>query len=204
MGGALWHLEGVRLATGGMDPQKHSIGCLHGASKFGEGNWFPLEFQLGDGRGKWRLPAPLFSHRALSFQGSTTLPPGILSPSPFSESRAVDFYIPDVKSCWLSELTQSSPSAFASQISGGSALPRGLPLHHPSSLLPVRVAHTASPPFLPSSVGLLSMLGSRESILLVFQRFSGLSRLMWVESKRSAGRGEPSVLLYRHLFSQVW
>ena len=27
-------------------------------------NWFPLEFRLGDGRGKWRFPAPLFPQRA--------------------------------------------------------------------------------------------------------------------------------------------
>ena len=33
----------------GMDPQKHSIGCFHGESKFREGNWFPLGFWLGDG-----------------------------------------------------------------------------------------------------------------------------------------------------------
>ena len=114
-------------------------------------------------------------------------------------AELLTFNIPDVKSCWLSELTQSGPSAFASQISGGSALPRGLPLHHPSSLLPVRVARTASPPFLPSSVGLLSMLGSRESVLLVFWQFSGLFRQMWVESKRSAARGKPSVLPHSHL-----
>ena len=43
------------------------------------------------------------------------------------------------------------------------------------------------------------MLGSRESVLLVFWQFSGLFRQMWVESKRSAGRGEPSILLRRHL-----
>ena len=40
---------------GGMDPQKHSVGCLHGTSKFGDGHWFPLEFWLRDGRGRWHL-----------------------------------------------------------------------------------------------------------------------------------------------------
>ena len=74
-----------------------------------------------------------------------------------------------------------------------------LPLHRPASLPPVRVACTASLPFLPSSMGLLSTLGSGESILLVFWQFSGLFRQMWVESKCSAGHGEPSVLLCRHL-----
>ena len=88
-------------------------------------------------------------------------------------------YIPDVKSHWLSEFRESGPSTF----SRGSALPGGLPLHYPGFLLPVCVAHTSSPPFLPSSVGLFSMLGSGESVLLVFWQFSGLFRQMWVESK---------------------
>ena len=82
---------GWRQTVGGMDPQKHSIGCLGGASKFGEGNWFSLGCRVGDGRGKWRLPAPLFPCQALSLQASTTLPPSILLPSPLSESKAVDF-----------------------------------------------------------------------------------------------------------------
>ena len=52
------------------------------------------------------------------FQGSTTLPPGVLLPSPLSRAELLTFNIPDVKSCWLSELTQSGPSAFASQTRG--------------------------------------------------------------------------------------
>ena len=48
-GGALLHRERVRTAAGGMDPQKHSLGCLGGASKFLDRNWFPLGFCLGDG-----------------------------------------------------------------------------------------------------------------------------------------------------------
>ena len=51
--------EGGR-PVGGMDPQKYRVGCLCGASKFGDGNWFLLEIRLGDGRGRWRWPAPLF------------------------------------------------------------------------------------------------------------------------------------------------
>ena len=62
-GGALQHQEGGR-PVGGLDPQKHSVGHLRGASKFGDGNWFPLGFQLGDGRGRWRWPVPLFPLRA--------------------------------------------------------------------------------------------------------------------------------------------
>ena len=44
----------------GMDPQEHSVGCLHGASKLHDGNCFPLGFWLGDGQGRWCFPAPLF------------------------------------------------------------------------------------------------------------------------------------------------
>ena len=48
--GALRHWEGGRHIRG-MDPQKHSGGCLRGASKFPEGNWFPLGFWLGMDKG---------------------------------------------------------------------------------------------------------------------------------------------------------
>ena len=50
-----------------------------------------------------------------------------------------------------------------------------LPLR-PGSLPPVRGAHTAWPPFLPSSMGLSSALGSRDSVLLILWRFSGFFR----------------------------
>ena len=77
---------------GGMDPQKHSFGRVRGASKFGDRNWFRLEFWLGDGRGRWHWPVPLFLTELSSVElGSATLPPGVLSPSLLSESRAVDF-----------------------------------------------------------------------------------------------------------------
>ena len=73
---------------------------------------------------------------------------------------------PDVKSCSLLEHTLSGPSALASQtrrlcFAGGPPL-------HPGSLPPVCVARIASPPFLPSSVDLSSVLGSGDSVLLVF------------------------------------
>ena len=96
VGGVLQHWEGS-CSTGreagrqsGMDPQKHSIGSLRRASNFGDGNWFPLGFRLGNGRGRWRWSATLFPAQLSSvFQGSTTLPPVVLLPSR-SLNRAVD------------------------------------------------------------------------------------------------------------------
>ena len=69
VGGALLHLEGGRPIRG-MDPQKHSVGHLPSASKFGGGNRFPLEFRLRDGRGKWCLPALLSTSVLLGFNNS--------------------------------------------------------------------------------------------------------------------------------------
>ena len=97
-------------------------------------------------------------------------------------AELLTYNIPDDKSLWLSKLTLSGSSAFASQTRGLTLL-GGLPLHRPVSLLPVCGARTASLPFLPSSMGLSSTLGSGESVLLVFWRFSWLFRQMWVESK---------------------
>ena len=162
----------------------------------GIGSLWDFGWGMGEGYGaSQRLCFP--PSRALS---SRTQQLSLLVPSRSPRSpreQLLTFNIPDV-SHWLSELTQSGPSAFASQ-TRGSALQGGLPLHYPSSLPPVRGACTASQPFLLSSVGLSSTLGSRQSVLLVFWQLFGLFRQMWVESKRSAGGGEPSVLLHRHL-----
>ena len=137
-------------------------------------NWFPLGFWLGDVRGRWRWPAPLFPAKLSSaLRGSTTLPPVVLQPSVL-QAELLAYNLPDVKSRLLSEHTPSGPSAFASQTQG-LCLAGGPPLR-PGSLPPVRGARTASPPFLPSSVGLLSVLGSGEYILLVFWWFCGLFR----------------------------
>ena len=170
-GGALWHQEGVRLARG-MDPQKHSVGCFRGASNFPGRNWFTLGFWLGDGRGRWCWRVPLFPAKLSSVvPGSTTLPPRC---PPVLRAELLAYNFPDVKSHLLSEHTLSGPSAFASQ-TRGLCLAGGPPLR-PGSLPPVYVARTTSPPFLPSSVGLSSALGSGDSVLLVFWRFSGLFR----------------------------
>ena len=131
-GGVLWHREGVRPATGGMDPQKHSVGCLRGASKFPGRNWFPLGFWLGDGRGRWRRRAPLFPAKLSSVVwGSTTLPPLSYSP-PVFRAELFTYNLPDVKSRLLSEHTPSGPSTFASQtrglcLAGGPPLRPGSP-----------------------------------------------------------------------------
>ena len=87
--GALQHREGGR-PIGGMDPQKHSVGSLHGASKFGDRNWFPWDFtwEMGEGDGTGQcLCSP--SELSSVFLGSTPLPPSVLLPS-CSPSRAID------------------------------------------------------------------------------------------------------------------
>ena len=84
------------VATGGRQTRWRD-GCTEtqcwafvGASKFGDRNWFPLGLRLGDGRGGGHLPTPFFPAELRSvFWGSTTFPPGVLSPS-HSPSRAVD------------------------------------------------------------------------------------------------------------------
>ena len=66
--------------------------CLLGASKFSDGNSFPWNFGWGMGEEDGTCQC-LCSPAELSsvFVGSTTLPPGVLSPSLLSESRAVGF-----------------------------------------------------------------------------------------------------------------
>ena len=102
----------------------------------------------------------------LSFPLSSSLPA--------FRAELLTYDLPDAKSRLLSEHTPSGPSAFASQ-TPGLCLAGGPPLC-PGSLLPVHAACTASPPFLPSSVGLSSALDSRDSVLLILWWFSGLFR----------------------------
>ena len=71
--GALLHLEGAGPWEGWIH-RSTALGFLRGSSKFGVRNLFPLGFRLGDGRGRWRLPAPLFLTELSSvFRESTTL-----------------------------------------------------------------------------------------------------------------------------------
>ena len=112
-------------------------------------------------------------------------------------AELLTFNLSDVKSHWLSELIQSSPSTFASQSQGlclarqAAPLPRLLPTSafsvHGLSAFPILFCGPLVYAWLP------------ESVLLVLWQFSGLFRLMWVESKQSAGQGEPSFLLRHHL-----
>ena len=178
-GGALRQREGFRPAARGMDPQKHSVGCLQGASQFPGRNWFPLGFWLGDGRGRWRWQAPLFPAKLRFFVwGSTTLPP-VSSHSPHSpRAELFTFTIPDVKSRWLSEHTPSGPYAFASQTRG--LCLAGRPPLRSGSLPLVLVARTTSPPFLPSSMGLSSGLAPETPFCSSSGGFLGyLGRCRW-------------------------
>ena len=114
-----------------------SEGWIHrstalGACTFRDGNWFPLGFWLGDERGRWHLPSHFPCGAELCPFGAQqlSLP---MSSHPLHSPRAelLTFNIPDVKSRWLSELTESGPSAFASQTSGGVPCPWGCPCTAP-------------------------------------------------------------------------
>ena len=89
-------------------------------------------------------------------------------------AELLTYDLPDAKSRLLWEHSLSGPSAFASQTRG--LCLAGEPPLRPGSLPPVRGARTASPPFLPSSVGLSSAFGSSDSLLVILWRFSGLFR----------------------------
>ena len=106
--------------------------------------------------------------------GAQQLSLPLSSSLPAFRAELLTYDLPDAKSRLLSEHTLSGPSAFASH-TWGLCLAGGPPLC-PGSLPPVRAVHIASPPFLPSSMGLLSALGSGDSVLLVFWWFSGLVR----------------------------
>ena len=85
---------------------------------FGEGNWFPLEFRLGDGRAKWRLPAPC-SPTELCPSGAQQFSLPVSSRPPHSpRAELLTFNIPGVKSNWLSELTQSRSPLLQARLQG--------------------------------------------------------------------------------------
>ena len=117
---------------------------------------------------------PLFPAKLSSAFGAQQLSLPLSSSPPILPAELLAYNLPDVKSQLLWEHTPTGPSAFASQ-TRGLCLASGPPLRS-GSLPPVRGARTASPPFLPSSLGLSCALGSGDSVLLVFWRFSGLFR----------------------------
>ena len=106
--------------------------------------------------------------------GAQQLSLPLSSSLPTFRAELLTYDLPDAKSRLLSEHSPSGPSAFASQTRG--LCLAGEPSLRPGSLPPVHGACTASPSFLPSSVGLSSALGSGDSVLLILWRFSGLFR----------------------------
>ena len=110
----------------------------------------------------------------LCCQGAQQLSLPLSSSLPAFRAELLTYDLLDAKSCLLSEHSPSGPSAFASQ-TRGLCLASELPLHS-GSLPPVHGVRTASLPFLHSSVGLSSALGSGDSVLLILWRFSGLFR----------------------------
>ena len=123
-GGALWHWERVRPA-GGMDPQKHSFGCLRGASKFPGRNWFPLGFWLGDEEGRWRWRAPLSLQSCALLSGAQQLSLPLSSSPPALQAELLTYNLPDVKSRLLSGHILA-PLLLQSRL-GASALLAGCP-----------------------------------------------------------------------------
>ena len=107
-------------------------------------------------------------------QGVQQLSLPLSSSLPTFRVELLTYDLLDAKSRLLWEHSPSGPSAFASQTRG--LCLGGEPPLHPGSLPPVRGARTAPPPFLPSSLGLSSALGSGDSVLLILWWFSGLFR----------------------------
>ena len=153
-----------------------------GASKFPgrTGSLWDLGWGMGEGDGAGKPLCSLPSCALSSGVQQLSFP--LSSSPPFLQAELLTYNLPDVKSRSLSEHTPHGPSAFASQTRGALLGWRATP-PPPGSLPPVHGARTTSPPFLPSYVGLSSALGSGDSVLLVFWRFSVLFRQVYVESK---------------------
>ena len=129
----------------------------------------------GGWAGEMALASAFVPHQTeLGCQGAQQLSLPLSSSLPTFRAELLTYDLPDAKSRLLSEHSPSGPSAFASQTRG--LCLAGEPPLRPRSLPPARGARAASPPFLPSSVGLSSALGSGDSVLLILWRFSGLFR----------------------------
>ena len=173
-GGALWQRRESDPPPQGWIPRSTALGvCAEQASFLaGTGSLWDFGWGMGDGDGAGQRlcspPSCALSSRAQQLSLPLSSSPTVL------QAELLAYNLPDVKSLLLLEHTPFGPSTFASQ-TRGLCLAGGLPLC-PSSFPPVCGARTSSPPFLPSSVGLLSALGSRDSVLLILWRFSGLFR----------------------------
>ena len=111
--------------------------------------------------GEMALASAFVLHQAeLCRQGAQQLSLPLSSSLPAFRAELLTYDLPDAKSRLLWEHSPSGPSAFASQTQG--LCLAGEPPLRPGSLPPVRGARTASPPFLPSSVGLSSAFGSSD------------------------------------------
>ena len=152
---------------------------MQASSLAGTSSLWDFGWGMGEGNGTGKHLCSLPSCALSSGAQQLSLP--LSSSPPALRAELLTYNLPGVKSRLLSKHTSSGPSAFASQTQR-LCFAGGLPLR-PGSLPPVCVAHTASLPFLPSSMGLLSPLGSGESVLLGFWQFSGFFRQVWVESK---------------------
>ena len=129
----------------------------------------------GGWAGEMALVSDFVPHQTeLCRQGAQQLSLPLSSSLPAFQAELLTYDLPDAKSRLLSEHSPSGPSAFASQ-TRRLCLAGEAPFH-PGSLPPVHGARTASLPFLPSSVGLSSVFGSGDSVLLILWRFSGLFR----------------------------
>ena len=112
----------------------------------GDRNWFPLGFWLGDGRGRWHWPPPLFPMELSSvFQGSTTLPPSVLSPSLLSESRAVDITFQMLSPSGCQNSGSPGPPLLQTRLRD-SALQGGLLFHLPLPPAPSHQSVSCTPP----------------------------------------------------------
>ena len=135
----------------------------------------PFGILAGGSAGEMALASAFVPHQTeLCRLGAQQLSLPLSSSLPAFQAELLTYDLPDAKSRLLSEHSPSGPSAFASQTRG--LCLAGEPPLCPGSLPPVRGARTASLPFLPSSMGLSSALGSRDSVLLVFWWFSELVR----------------------------
>ena len=90
---------------------------VQASSVTGTGSFWNFGWGMGDGDGTCQCLCSPDEVSSVS-QGSTTLPPGFSCPPRSARAELLTFNIPDVKSHWLSEFMQSSPSAFASQTQG--------------------------------------------------------------------------------------